>query len=59
MDREEHMQKYTAPLGTAPLGGLLVKLSLPGMAATVSTSLYDIVDTIWVTRIGTILSHLG
>jgi Na+-driven multidrug efflux pump len=53
------MQKYTAPLGTAPLGGLLVKLSLPGMAATVSTSLYDIVDTIWVTRIGTILSHLG
>jgi putative MATE family efflux protein len=46
------MQKYTELLGTAPLGRLLVKLSLPGMAATISTSLYNIVNTIWVTRIG-------
>jgi putative MATE family efflux protein len=46
------MQNYTELLGTAPLGRLLVKLSLPGMAATVSTSLYNIVNTIWVTRIG-------
>jgi putative MATE family efflux protein len=46
------MQKYTELLGTAPLGRLLVRLSLPGMAATVSTSLYNIVNTIWVTRIG-------
>jgi len=46
------MQKYTELLGTAPLGRLLIKLSLPGIAATVSTSLYNIVNTIWVTRIG-------
>jgi putative MATE family efflux protein len=46
------MQKYTELLGTAPLGRLLVKLSLPGMAQTISTSLYNIVNTIWVTRIG-------
>ncbi len=46
------MQNYTELLGTAPLGRLLVRLSVPGMAATVSTSLYNIVNTIWVTRIG-------
>ena len=46
------MQKYTELLGSAPLGRLLIKLSLPGMAATISTSLYNIVNTIWVTRIG-------
>lgn len=46
------MQKYTELLGTAPLGRLLIKMSLPGMAATISTSLYNIINTIWVTRIG-------
>ncbi len=46
------MQEYTTRLGDAPLGGLLIKLSLPGMAATIATSLYNIVNTIWVTRIG-------
>ena len=46
------MQEYTTRLGDAPLGRLLMKLSLPGMAATISTSLYNIVDTIWVARIG-------
>jgi putative MATE family efflux protein len=46
------MQEYTKRLGDAPLGRLLIKLSLPGIAATISTSLYNIVNTIWVTRIG-------
>jgi len=46
------MQKYTTSLGDAPLGRLLVKLSLPGMASSISTSLYNIVNTIWVSRIG-------
>jgi putative MATE family efflux protein len=46
------MQKYTELLGTAPPGRLLIKLSLPGMATTISTSLYNIINTIWVTRIG-------
>ncbi len=46
------MQEYTTRLGDAPLGRLLIKLSLPGIATTVSQSLYNIVNTIWVTRIG-------
>jgi putative MATE family efflux protein len=46
------MQKYTERLGTVPLGRLLVALSLPGIAATVTMSLYNIVDTIWIARLG-------
>jgi putative MATE family efflux protein len=46
------MQEYTLRLGDAPLGRLLIKLSLPGMASTITTSLYNIVNTIWVSRIG-------
>src|SRR4030042_116348 len=46
------MQKYTERLGYAPLGRLLIALSLPGIAATITTSLYNIVDTIWVGRLG-------
>ena len=46
------MQEYTKRLGDAPLGRLLIKLSLPGMVASISTSLYNIVNTIWVTRLG-------
>jgi putative MATE family efflux protein len=46
------VQEYTKRLGDAPLGRLLVKLSLPGMATTISTSLYNIINTIWVSRIG-------
>jgi len=46
------MQKYTERLGSAPLGRLLVALSLPGIASTITTSLYNIVNTIWVARLG-------
>jgi putative MATE family efflux protein len=46
------MQQQTERLGTAPLGKLLIMLSLPGMASTLSSSLYNIVDTIWVARLG-------
>jgi len=46
------VKDYTERLGDAPLGRLLIKLSLPGMASTISTSLYNIVNTIWVSRIG-------
>jgi putative MATE family efflux protein len=46
------MQEYTKRLGDAPLGRLLIKLSLPGIATTISTSLYNIVNTIWVAQIG-------
>jgi putative MATE family efflux protein len=46
------MKEYTERLGTAPLGRLLVALSLPGIASTISTTLYNIVDTIWVAQLG-------
>ena len=46
------MKDFTERLGTAPVGRLLIKLSLPGMASTISQSLYNIINTIWVTRIG-------
>ncbi|MCJ7426433.1 MAG: MATE family efflux transporter [Dehalococcoidales bacterium] len=46
------MQEYTERLGYAPLGRLLLRLSLPSIAATVTFSLYNIVDTFWVARLG-------
>jgi putative MATE family efflux protein len=46
------LQKYTERLGSAPIGRLLVSLSLPGIAASLTTSLYNIVDTFWVARLG-------
>jgi putative MATE family efflux protein len=46
------MQKHTERLGTAPLGRLLIALSMPGIASSITRSLYNIVDTIWVARIG-------
>jgi putative MATE family efflux protein len=46
------MKEYTEKLGYAPLGRLLVSLSLPSIAAMVTTSLYNIVDTFWVARLG-------
>ena len=46
------MQQHTERLGTAPMGRLLIALSLPGIASSITTSLYNIVDTIWVARLG-------
>jgi putative MATE family efflux protein len=46
------MEEYTERLGYAPLGRLLLRLSLPSIAATVTLSLYNIVDTFWVAKLG-------
>jgi putative MATE family efflux protein len=46
------MKEYTEKLGYAPLGRLLISLSLPSIAAMLSTSLYNVVDTFWVARLG-------
>jgi putative MATE family efflux protein len=46
------MEEYTKRLGYAPLGWLLLRLSLPSIAATVTLSLYNIVDTFWVAKLG-------
>jgi putative MATE family efflux protein len=46
------LQKYTERLGYAPIGRLLLSLSLPGIAASITVSLYNLVDTLWVARMG-------
>ncbi len=46
------LSKSTERLGTAPLGRLLISLSLPGMASMVTMALYNIIDTFWVARLG-------
>jgi putative MATE family efflux protein len=46
------VQEYTERLGYAPLGRLLLRLSLPSIAATITLSLYNIVDTFWVAKLG-------
>ncbi len=44
--------KPTERLGSAPLGRLLLSLSLPGMASLITIALYNIIDTFWVARLG-------
>jgi putative MATE family efflux protein len=48
MAEEPIVDRRTADLGTAPLGPLMVKLSIPGMIGMLVMSLYNIVDTFWV-----------
>ena len=48
MADEPTLDRRTADLGTARLGPLMVKLSLPGMFGMLVMSLYNIVDTFWV-----------
>ncbi|HUS80691.1 MAG TPA: MATE family efflux transporter, partial [Armatimonadota bacterium] len=42
------MDKRTEAMGNTPIGLLLVKMSLPGMVSMVAMSLYNIIDTMWV-----------
>lgn len=42
----------TADLGTAPLGPLFVRLGIPATVGMLVTSLYNLVDTFWVARLG-------
>lgn len=42
------MQARTTALGSAPLGLLMVKLSIPGMVGMIVSALYNLVDTLWV-----------
>ncbi len=46
------LSKSTERLGTAPLGRLLLSLSLPGMASMATIALYNIIDTFWVAKLG-------
>ncbi len=46
------MQETTERLGYAPLGRLLLSLSLPGIVSMIIMALYNIIDTFWVARLG-------
>ncbi len=47
------LRQQTLDLGTKPLGRLLIKLSIPGMVSFLAMMLYNVVDTFWVSRLGT------
>ncbi len=42
------VKRHTTALGTAPLGPLMVRLSIPGTVGMLVSSIYNIVDTFWV-----------
>ncbi|MFC2019492.1 MATE family efflux transporter [Chloroflexota bacterium] len=46
------LQPTTERLGKAPLGRLLLSLSLPGIVSMTVMALYNIIDTFWVARLG-------
>ena len=48
----EGLKDTTERLGSAPLGRLLLRLSLPGMASMITMSLYHLVDMFWVAKLG-------
>ena len=50
---EPVLDRRTADLGAARLGPLMVKLSIPGMIGMLVMSLYNIVDTFWVSGLPT------
>jgi len=42
------MGKRTEDLGTAPLAGLILRLGVPGVVGMLVMSLYNVIDTFWV-----------
>lgn len=48
----KHLHERTERLGKASLGKLIVSLSLPGMMAMITMTLYSLVDTFWVAKLG-------
>lgn len=52
MEQPSRLSQTTERLGTDPLGKLLLRLSLPSVISMVAVSLYNLVDTIWVGKLG-------
>jgi putative MATE family efflux protein len=48
----EKLSDTTEDLGSAPLGRLLLRLSLPSVASLMTMTVYQLVDTFWVARLG-------
>jgi putative MATE family efflux protein len=46
------LSERTSRLGKVPLGKLIISLSLPGMMAMITMTLYHLVDTFWVAKLG-------
>ena len=46
------LSEDTERLGTMPPGRLLLRLSLPGMASMATMATYNIIDTLWLSKIG-------
>ena len=46
------LSEDTERLGTMPPGRLFLRLSLPGMASMATMATYNIIDTLWISKIG-------
>jgi len=46
------VRRHTTDLGTEPLGPLIIRLSIPGMVSFLAMTLYNVVNTFWVSRLG-------
>ena len=52
LKKATELKETTKRLGNAPLGKLLLTLSLPGMGSMITLALYNLVDTFWVAKLG-------
>jgi putative MATE family efflux protein len=52
VEQPGQLSQSTQRLGTDPLGKLLLRLSLPSIGSMVVVSLYNLVNTFWVARLG-------
>jgi putative MATE family efflux protein len=50
--KTSELKDTTRRLGEAPLGKLLLQLSLPAMGSMITLALYNLVDTFWVAKLG-------
>lgn len=60
--RDQAMEEQENKLGTAPIGKLLVQMSLPAITAQVINALYNIVDRIYIghlPEVGHLRWHTG
>ena len=53
MDKTQNIQTTQNPMGEQPILPLLISMSIPVVLSMLIQSLYNIVDSIWVSRLGT------
>lgn len=52
LEKISELKDVTRRLGEAPLGRLLISLSVPGIISMMTMALYNIIDTFWVASLG-------